>query len=220
MMDYNKLIKQIKIDYNAHDKAVIVFGGSYGGMLAAWIRMKYPQTFQGALAASAPILSFKGAPSAPETGFDDVITYGFESVYDNKTCSDGIREAFAVFDAFQTKDDEAWTYFHDILKLCKPLAETNDLNNLYQHFKAGLEYMVMTDYPYASDFLQPMPAWPVNASCVPFRDIAPPTEEEINEAGLGAITDRQKMMVSALKDATDVYFNSSGQITCTNFDDT
>lgn len=210
MMDYNKLIKQIKIDYAAHDKAVIVFGGSYGGMLAAWIRMKYPHTFQGALAASAPILSFKGAPSAPETGFDDVITNAFETVYDNKTCSSGIREAMKVLDTFKTKDDDAWTFFHDTLKLCKPLSETTDVENLYQHFKAGLEYMVMTDYPYPSSFLQPMPAWPVNASCVPFRDIAPPSEKDLQDQNLGAITDRQKQMVTALKAATDVYFNSSG----------
>lgn len=58
MMDYNQLIKSIRYQYGAMDKPCIVFGGSYGGMLAAWLRMKYPQTFQGALASSAPILYF------------------------------------------------------------------------------------------------------------------------------------------------------------------
>lgn len=58
--DYIDLINYIKIKYNAHEKPVIAFGGGYGGNLAAWMRMKYPQTIQGALASSAPILSFDG----------------------------------------------------------------------------------------------------------------------------------------------------------------
>jgi pimeloyl-ACP methyl ester carboxylesterase len=42
MMDYVDLIKYLRVKYNADDKAVIAFGGSYGGMLAAWMRMKFP----------------------------------------------------------------------------------------------------------------------------------------------------------------------------------
>jgi len=43
MMDYVQLVKHIKANYKgAEHKAVIAFGGSYGGMLSAWIRMKYP----------------------------------------------------------------------------------------------------------------------------------------------------------------------------------
>jgi pimeloyl-ACP methyl ester carboxylesterase len=42
MFDYVDLIKMIKTSKGLEDRAVIVGGGSYGGMLAAWLRMKYP----------------------------------------------------------------------------------------------------------------------------------------------------------------------------------
>lgn len=42
MMDYVKLIKSLKSQDKYKNSAVIAFGGSYGGMIAAWIRMKYP----------------------------------------------------------------------------------------------------------------------------------------------------------------------------------
>lgn len=48
MMDYVILIQEIRYNYTATDGpelACIVGGGSYGGMLAAWLRMKYPSTF-------------------------------------------------------------------------------------------------------------------------------------------------------------------------------
>lgn len=54
------VIDYFKDEYSLTNSPVIAFGGSYGGMLAAWMRMKYPNYIQGAIASSAPILWFKG----------------------------------------------------------------------------------------------------------------------------------------------------------------
>lgn len=45
-----------KKENNCLECPVIVFGSAYGGMLAAWLRMKYPNIVDGALSISAPIL--------------------------------------------------------------------------------------------------------------------------------------------------------------------
>lgn len=72
MMDYVEFILDFKEKNGLQDRAVIVGGGSYGGMLSAWLRMKYPHVFQGALAASAPILFFEGYVSP--NAYDDIAT--------------------------------------------------------------------------------------------------------------------------------------------------
>ena len=51
LADYANLVKQIV----PAESPVVVFGGSYGGTLATFLRLTYPDVFVGALAASAPI---------------------------------------------------------------------------------------------------------------------------------------------------------------------
>lgn len=168
MMDFVDLIKYIRTSRNMEDKAAIVFGGSYGGMLAAWLRIKFPQTFQGALAASAPFLYFKDAPSAPEFGYSDICTQDFRKSMEKSPAL--IRESFEQMMDFKSRPD-TWTQVSEIFNTCTTIASSDDLNYLYMHLSNGYQYMAMTDYPYPANFLEPMPAWPVEVSTQPFAEI-------------------------------------------------
>jgi len=79
LRDYARLLEE-KI--NPGNKApVVVFGGSYGGMLSAWMRMKYPHLVAGAIAASAPIGAFPQSADSKIDSSARVITRGLDLPY-------------------------------------------------------------------------------------------------------------------------------------------
>ncbi|KAI5448639.1 hypothetical protein KIW84_015877 [Lathyrus oleraceus] len=56
LVDYGDVVIHIQETLQMQNSPIIVIGGSYGGMLASWFRLKYPHLAIGALASSAPIL--------------------------------------------------------------------------------------------------------------------------------------------------------------------
>lgn len=69
----------------------MVLGGSYGGILAAYLRMKYPTVFHMALAASAPIPQTFARGS--EFSFYKTVTE--DAAAADAACPGKVREGFA-----------------------------------------------------------------------------------------------------------------------------
>lgn len=64
-------------------------------MLAAWMRMKFPTNIQGALAASAPVLLFKGAQGVKNGTFAEIVSNDFNVTGSaNDSCYLGMNDAF------------------------------------------------------------------------------------------------------------------------------
>lgn len=87
LADYADLLST---QLNTKQRPVVAFGGSYGGMLAAWFRMKYPHLVTGAIASSAPILQF----TADCNRFNTILTSVFSAGH--KICAQNIKASWNV----------------------------------------------------------------------------------------------------------------------------
>lgn len=126
-MDYINLVKYLKTWYNADDKAVIGFGGSYGAMLATWIRMKHPHVFQGVLASSAPILYFTNSSTSYEWSFAAQASIDFRDAGPN--CYTGIKSGFNNLTSSSTIPMYR-KYISEVFNTCDQVETEEDVKGL------------------------------------------------------------------------------------------
>ncbi|XP_060576858.1 lysosomal Pro-X carboxypeptidase-like [Ruditapes philippinarum] len=195
LADFVVLIKNLKQTIpGAQNSLVVAFGGSYGGMLSAWLRIKYPNVVVGALAASAPIWQFTGL--TPCEAFNKVIANVFTSV--NRECFENIQKSWEIISTV-AQTGEGRDFISTTFKLCKPLAHSSDVDNFKAWLTNAWTDLSMVNYPYPANFLEPLPAWPVKAVC---SKLTLPVEG--------------KQLLSDLSEAVKIYFNYSGQASCLN----
>ncbi|KAG7281465.1 hypothetical protein CRUP_012408 [Coryphaenoides rupestris] len=159
LADYALMISQLKLELGAADCPVIAFGGSYGGMLAAYMRQRYPNLVAGALAASAPVLSTAGMGDSRQF-FRDV-TADFEGYAPE--CSAAVRGAFVRMEDLAVHQD--YEGLQAAFALCKTPSSPVDVRQLRGMLRNAFTLLAMLDYPYSTHFWGDMPAHPVKVAC-------------------------------------------------------
>ncbi|KAL6436196.1 hypothetical protein ACFW04_005733 [Cataglyphis niger] len=193
LADYVELIGYLRSKPRYKRSPVIVFGGSYGGMLSAWMRMKYPHIVQGAIAASAPILQFTDIVTCE--AFARIATSDFH--ISNPTCPQLIRKAWSTITEV-TSNDEGKKWLSNNWKLCELLKTTEHVQILKDFLQKVYINLAMVNYPYETNFLTPLPGNPINVFC-----------QHLTNSSLTG-----KPLLSMLHRAISVYTNYTGKASC------
>lgn len=188
LADYALMISDLKQELVASDCPVIVFGGSYGGMLSVYMRLKYPNIVAGALAASAPVLSTAGLGD-PRQFFRDV-TADFQNIWPE--CRDAVRGAFGRLKELADRED--YGLIQEKFALCQRPSSPRDVHQLQGLLRNAFTLMAMLDYPYSTHFMGHLPANPVKVGC-------------------GTMLSGSDLLTN-LRDTAGIVYNSTGELQC------
>lgn len=197
LADYAKLIYELRNTiYDAKFSPIITVGGSYGGMLAAWMRMKYPNAVQGALAGSAPILQFPGEYECQQ--FNKIVTKDFEKYSTN--CSKTIAKSWSVLRSYGgINKTGGLAYLSKVFNTCELMNKEN-VDQLNELLAAIWVNLAMTDYANEASFLSKMPAYPIKHVC--------------NILNTDPIDTDDDTLAEKIAQASQVYTNYTGKLAC------
>jgi len=187
LADYAALLSYLNHD---NSRPVVTFGGSYGGMLSAWMRMKYPGIVAGAIAASAPIW---GLPLTQESrdgqrkddasgigGAHRVVGMGATLSYppdgagpkEGNHCFKNLLATWPLV-TYVGRTTPGRKYLSDIFRLCSPLKSEDDVTLLLEWAQSPWFDLAEGDFPFSSSYIpyalnmgkNDLPAWPVQKAC-------------------------------------------------------
>ncbi|XP_020578110.1 lysosomal Pro-X carboxypeptidase [Phalaenopsis equestris] len=188
LADYAVLIRSLKQNLSAESSPVVVFGGSYGGMLAAWFRLKYPQIAIGALSSSAPILQFDDI--TPWSSFYDATSQDYKD--ESMNCFAVIKKGWDELMWFSMKN--GLSELSKLFRTCENLHSVYEARNwLWEAFV----YSAMVDYPVEANFIRQLPANPVQKMCRIIDGFPPEVD-----------------ILTKVFSAASLYYNYSGSQSC------
>jgi hypothetical protein len=191
MADFNWLQVHIRKKWDlTRDSAFVVAGGSYGGNLALWLRLKNPNLWAGAIASSATPLKHLLRES---NAFNRIVAEVYGNVSD--ACPELIRQGWReLYKGVKTSRGRQRIKIE--MRLCQvPEPKDGDGNDvadeIHGWISGALETMVQYGYPYPTNFFAPLPGYPFKVTCVNMLQ---------EQTGLGA-----------LGAAAQIYYNYTGQ---------
>lgn len=194
LADYAVLLTDLKRNLSAEACPVVLFGGSYGGMLAAWMRLKYPHISVGALASSAPLLQFEDIVP-PET-FYDIVSNVFR--HESTSCFNTIKQSWDIL-LSEGQRDHGLLQLTKTFRLCRELKSIEELSNWWDSAYTSL---AMANYPYPTEFLMPLPGNPIKEVC-----------KKIDSCPDGT------SVLERIFEGLSIYYNYTGAADCFNLDD-
>jgi len=201
LADFADLLLNVKEELypaTAHSP-VVAFGGSYGGMLSAWMRIKYPWIIDAALAASAPILQFQNVTDC--NVYNNIVTKAFQQQGDK--CVDNIRKSWKALDAKGKSGDNGANFIRENFKICQRVSPDNYTavrDWLYDTYGN----LAMMNYPYPTEFLKKVPGHPVKVSC----------------SYLNKDFSSDDDLLNGVYQAVNVFHNFSGNVQCNDIGNT
>ncbi|CAI9104931.1 OLC1v1003722C1 [Oldenlandia corymbosa var. corymbosa] len=143
LADYAEILLHVREKLSAHNSPIIVAGGSYGGMLASWFRLKYPHVALGAFASSAPVLYFDDI--TPQNGYYSKVTEDFKEASEN--CYQTVRDSWSTIDEVASKP-KGLTILSEKFRSCKHLNSSSDLKDYLDTMYASVaQYNAPPAYP-------------------------------------------------------------------------
>lgn len=226
MADFVELLDIYKTE-NKLDNPVIAFGGSYGGMLSSWSRMKFPHVFLGAVASSAPILLFENIDKI-SNNFFKIVTDTYKR-YDSE-CPTHLRSGFSVLNEIRNNPTPVMLKeLNDIFKPCSNITNTTHVKMLEDAIEDAIVALAQYNYPYVTTFFNPTPGEPVKVACEKVGEYKNKTIGGLSPLMLGSlgftyskynqVDPLTKTKLHYLKETIDVFFNHTGTQTCLDIGD-
>ena len=170
--DYAALVSTLRDEYESPDLPFAAIGGSYGGMLSSWFRMKYPSAVVGAIAGSAPIWGFPTIDGSLDSSSVAVArNFGTSGGLPNDNCRLNLLGAWPLMAALG-KTQEGREYLAETMGLCDASATGYEIAEAVQ----GVFFdLAEGNYPFASTYITsavgpgyfPLPPWPIRVACEP-----------------------------------------------------